>query len=54
MKECGEGGWISALAPVELGGQQLPHTINFIPMLNFRGRQHFGQCYPMLTTGPRI
>jgi len=51
MKECGEGGWISALAPVELGGQQLPHTINFIPMLIFAAANYSASVYPMLTSG---
>jgi alkylation response protein AidB-like acyl-CoA dehydrogenase len=51
MKECGEGGWISALAPVELGGQQLPHTINFIPMLIFAATNYSASVYPMLTSG---
>ena len=27
LKECGEGGWIGANAPMEVGGQQLPLTV---------------------------
>jgi butyryl-CoA dehydrogenase len=32
MRICGEGGWISATAPMELGGQQLPSLVGFVPM----------------------
>jgi alkylation response protein AidB-like acyl-CoA dehydrogenase len=33
MKACGEGGWIGAQAPYDIGGQQIPNTI----MTAFRG-----------------
>ena len=33
MRTCGEGGWISALAPYEHGGQQLPLLIGAVAAL---------------------
>ena len=51
MKACGEGGWIGAQAPYELGGQQIPNTI----MTAFRGifsaANYSASVYPFLTTG---
>ncbi|MEK6654024.1 MAG: acyl-CoA dehydrogenase family protein, partial [Thermodesulfobacteriota bacterium] len=51
MKACGEGGWIGAQAPYELGGQQIPNTI----MTAFRGifsaANYSASIYPFLTTG---
>lgn len=51
MKECGEGGWIAAQAPYELGGQQLPHVIGLIPLFVFGAANYSGSVYPMLTMG---
>jgi alkylation response protein AidB-like acyl-CoA dehydrogenase len=51
MKACGEGGWIGAQAPYELGGQQIPSMI----MTAFRGifsaANYSASVYPFLTTG---
>jgi butyryl-CoA dehydrogenase len=51
MKACGEGGWIGAQAPYELGGQQIPTTI----MTAFRGifsaANYSAYAYPFLTAG---
>jgi alkylation response protein AidB-like acyl-CoA dehydrogenase len=51
MKGCGEGGWIGAQVPYELGGQQIPNTI----MTAFRGifsaANYSASVYPFLTTG---
>ncbi len=51
MKSCGEGGWIGAQAPYELGGQQIPNTV----MTAFRGifsaANYSASVYPFLTTG---
>ncbi|MDP1991197.1 MAG: acyl-CoA dehydrogenase [Syntrophales bacterium] len=51
MKACGDGGWIGAQAPYELGGQQIPNTI----MTAFRGifsaANYSASVYPFLTTG---
>jgi butyryl-CoA dehydrogenase len=50
MKECGEGGWISATAPFERGGQQLPSIINFIPNYIFAAANYSASAYLLLTT----
>ncbi|MCE5262362.1 MAG: acyl-CoA dehydrogenase, partial [Deltaproteobacteria bacterium] len=51
MKACGEGGWIGAQAPYEMGGQQIPNTI----MTAFRGifsaANYSATVYPFLTAG---
>ncbi len=51
MKACGEGGWIGAQAPYDLGGQQIPNTV----MTAFRGifsaANYSASVYPFLTTG---
>ena len=51
MKACGEGGWIGAQAPCEMGGQQIPNTI----MTAFRGifsaANYSASVYPFLTAG---
>jgi butyryl-CoA dehydrogenase len=51
MKACGEGGWIGAQAPYELGGQQIPNTV----MTAFRGifsaASYSASVYPFLTAG---
>jgi len=51
MKICGEGGWISATAPAELGGQQLPSLIGYIPMFVFSAANYAASVYPYLTAG---
>ena len=51
MKECGEGGWISANAPFELGGQQLPFTITTACGFLFSAANYSASVYPLLTTG---
>jgi butyryl-CoA dehydrogenase len=50
MRECGEGGWISATAPMECGGQQLPHIINLIPNYIFAAANYSVSAYLLLTT----
>ena len=51
MKECGEGGWISATAPAEYGGLQLPIMIGMIPRFVFAAANYSGSVYPLLTYG---
>jgi len=51
MKECGDGGWIAAQAPYELGGQQLPHIIGLLPLFVFGAANYSASVYPMLTYG---
>ncbi|HQB30727.1 MAG TPA: acyl-CoA dehydrogenase [Syntrophales bacterium] len=50
MNEFGEGGWISSTAPMELGGQQLPHVVDLVPRFIFAAANYSGSVYPMLTT----
>jgi butyryl-CoA dehydrogenase len=49
MKEFGEGGWISAVAPFELGGQQLPHIVDIIPNFIFAAANYSASAYLILT-----
>jgi alkylation response protein AidB-like acyl-CoA dehydrogenase len=51
MKECGEGGWISAVAGEEVGGQQLPFTVGLIPTLVFSATNYSASNYPNLNMG---
>ncbi len=51
MKECGEGGWISAVASLEVGGQQLPFTIGLIPTFIFAAANYSASNYPGLNMG---
>lgn len=51
MKECGEGGWISALFPFEQGGQQLPRLIATACQFIFSAANYSASVYPHLTTG---
>ncbi|MGZ3579682.1 MAG: acyl-CoA dehydrogenase family protein, partial [Syntrophales bacterium] len=51
MQICGAGGWISATAPQELGGQQLPVILGFVPMFIFSAANYAGSVYPYLTDG---
>jgi alkylation response protein AidB-like acyl-CoA dehydrogenase len=51
MKECGEGGWIGAGAPFELGGQQLPLMISAAFRFILFAANYSASVYPLLTTG---
>lgn len=51
MRECGEGGWIAAHAPYELGGQQLPLLITSACRFIFSAANYSASVYPFLTTG---
>jgi alkylation response protein AidB-like acyl-CoA dehydrogenase len=51
MRACGEGGWISAHAPYEFGGQQLPLLITGICRFTFSAANYSASVYPMLTAG---
>ena len=51
MRICGEGGWISATAPADLGGQQLPSLVGFIPMFIYSAANYAASVYPYLTAG---
>lgn len=51
MKECGEGGWIAAGAPFELGGQQLPHMISGAFRFILSAANYSASVYPLLTSG---
>jgi alkylation response protein AidB-like acyl-CoA dehydrogenase len=50
LREFGEGGWISATAPAEAGGQQLPHTVDLLSRYIFAAANYSASAYPMLTT----
>ena len=49
MKEYGDGGWISAIAPTEIGGQQLPRVVNLIPNFIFAAANYSASAYLILT-----
>jgi butyryl-CoA dehydrogenase len=51
LKECGEGGWIGANAPAEMGGQQLPLMIAFASRFIFSAANYSAMVYPILTDG---
>ena len=51
MKEMGEGGWISAHAPYEMGGQQIPNTIMNAFRCIFSAANYSASVYPSATTG---
>ena len=51
MKECGEGGWIAAGAPFELGGQQLPLMLLAAFRFILSAANYSASVYPLLTTG---
>jgi alkylation response protein AidB-like acyl-CoA dehydrogenase len=50
IKAVGEGGWISAHAPVEYGGMQMPLTLLNSGLLSFYAA-NVNACYPFLTQG---
>lgn len=51
MKSAGEGGWISAHAPYEFGGQQLPLLISGVCRFIFAAANYSASVYPQLTDG---
>ena len=51
MKECGEGGWIAAPFPFDLGGQQLPLMISGACRFIISAANYSASVYPFLTTG---
>jgi butyryl-CoA dehydrogenase len=51
LKECGEGGWISANAGREVGGQQLPLTIVATAHFIWASANYSAAVYPGLTAG---
>lgn len=50
MREFGEGGWISCTSALEMGGQQLPHSVDLAAKFIFAAANYSGSVYPMLTT----
>jgi len=51
MTECGEGGWIGAAAPFELGGQQLPRSLIAACLFTWSAANYSASVYPILTAG---
>lgn len=51
LKEMGQGGWIQADKPYDIGGQQLPLTIKEIAYFLFGAANYSMHVYPMLTAG---
>ncbi|MBN2569523.1 MAG: acyl-CoA dehydrogenase [Deltaproteobacteria bacterium] len=51
MQEAGDGGWISALAPIARGGQQLPSLVGSIANYIFAAANFSMSVYPGLTSG---
>jgi alkylation response protein AidB-like acyl-CoA dehydrogenase len=51
MRTCGEGGWISANASFERGGQQLPLLITGVCRFIFSAANYSASVYPLLTAG---
>jgi butyryl-CoA dehydrogenase len=51
LQECGEGGWISATAGKEAGGQQLPFTIVAAAHFIWSSANYSAAVYPGLTMG---
>lgn len=51
LKEMGEGGWIQAEKPYDIGGQQLPLTIKEVAYYLFGAANYSMHVYPMLTAG---
>ena len=50
LRECGEGGWISASASYDWGGQQLPRIIKASYSFMFAAANYSASVYPMLST----
>ncbi|HMK36421.1 MAG TPA: acyl-CoA dehydrogenase family protein, partial [Desulfomonilaceae bacterium] len=51
MRQCGDGGWISAGAPYDFGGQQLPVTVTAACHFVMAAANYSASVYPMLNTG---
>jgi len=51
MKESGEGGWIGAYAPYDLGGQQLPFMLTTACIFISGAANYSASVFPFLTTG---
>ena len=51
LKECGEGGWISATAPEDVGGLQLPAIVGLLPTFIFSAANYSASVYTHLTYG---
>jgi alkylation response protein AidB-like acyl-CoA dehydrogenase len=51
LQACGEGGWIAATAPAELGGQQLPFLVSLVPAFIFGAANYSASVFPYLTSG---
>jgi alkylation response protein AidB-like acyl-CoA dehydrogenase len=51
MKEFGQGGWISAGAQIDLGGQQIPQIITAAFQYIFYAANYSACAYPWLTRG---
>ncbi len=50
IKAVADGGWISAHAPAEYGGMQMPMTLLYSGLLSFYAA-NVNACYPFLTQG---
>ena len=46
-----EGGWISAVYPYEIGGQQLPYMLSFAASFIFSASNYSASVFPYLTAG---
>jgi butyryl-CoA dehydrogenase len=51
MREWGEGGWLSATAPMDLGGQQLPIVISSACRFIFAAANYSASVYGLITAG---
>ncbi len=51
MKECGEGGWISAFFSYEHGGQQIPNTVLAVCRFILSAANYSLTVFPFLSTG---
>ncbi|OHD66883.1 MAG: acyl-CoA dehydrogenase [Spirochaetes bacterium RBG_13_51_14] len=51
IRTAGEGGWISATKPYDVGGQQLPNMINFAAAFIFGAANYSLSIFPGLTAG---
>ncbi|MGE5381309.1 MAG: acyl-CoA dehydrogenase [Methylocystaceae bacterium] len=51
MREYGAGGWINSTMAYELGGQQVPNTINFVSQFIIAAANYSLSAYVLLTAG---
>jgi len=51
MRELGEGGWLAATAPMDLGGQQLPIMIYSACRFIFAAANYSASIYGLITAG---